>query len=219
MSRTASDIQTDNVIIFLDFEASSLLPGSWPLEVGWTAVGEVTESHLIRPNAAWVDWDPAAQAVHGLSLEHLREHGERAELVARRALDVLARPGAVVCSDAADWEQLWLDCLLQEAALPLDIKVHPASRIYQAELRRLLELAPPPEKRWHDHVMRALDTEAREILADVYAAELQRHRIRHRAGPDSEAARWILLEIRARVDARLGQDGGLRSAEAPRQDS
>ena len=205
------------MIVFLDFEASSLSPGSWPVEVGWAADGEVAESHLIRPSNAWVDWDTAAQAVHGLPLAYLREQAEPAELVGRRVLDVLASPGASVFSDAAGWEQLWLDCLLREAGLPLSIKVRPASRIYQVELRRLLELAPPPQKRWYDHVVRALDTEAKEILADVHAAELQRQRIRHRAGPDSEAAQWILLEIRGRVDARLGQGRGLDQREAPRQ--
>ena len=191
------------VIIFLDFGASSLLPGSWPVEIGWSGDGADTESHLLKPAPSWVDWSPASQAVHGISVEHLREHGRPVDLVANRVVDVLASPGNMVSSDAPAWEQLWLDCLLREAGLQVNIKVHPAVRVYQAQLRRLLELAPPPEKRWHDHVVRALEIEAREILEDTYAAELQRSRTRHRAGPDSEGMLWILLEIRARVDARL----------------
>ena len=47
-------------LVFIDFEASGLGPGTWPIEVGlaWIENGGVrTWSSLIRPEA---DWDPDA---------------------------------------------------------------------------------------------------------------------------------------------------------------
>ena len=194
-------------IIFVDLEASSLLPGSWPVEIGWAVDGGGVESHLIRPVPAWRDWDPKSEAVHGLSRDHLWGHGEPVDAVARRAVEVLSGQEVAVFSDAASWDQVWLDRLLSEAALPCDINIHPAVNIYQAELRRLLQLAPPTHLRWHEQVVRALEVESNQILQDVYAAELTRQRARHRAGPDAASMLWILHEVRGRVDARLAAAG------------
>ena len=37
------------MIVFLDFEASSLSDDSYPIEVGWAGEDGSTEQHLIRP--------------------------------------------------------------------------------------------------------------------------------------------------------------------------
>ena len=190
-------------IIFVDLEASSLLPGSWPVEIGWAVDGGGVESHLIRPPSIWRDWDPKSEAIHGISQAHLREHGEPVDVVAHRAVKVLGAPGVTVCSDAPGWDQVWLDRLLQEAGLWCDIQIHPAQRTYEAELRRLLQLAPPRHVRWHEQVVRSLEVEGNQISQDVYASELTRQRGRHRAGPDAASILWILHEVRSRVDARL----------------
>ena len=195
------------MIVFLDFEASSLLPGSWPVEIGWAFDGGGVESHLLKPEPTWTDWDAKSEAIHGLSREYLREHGELVDLVARLAVDMLAAPGVTVFSDAASWDQGWLDRLLQEAGLRQNVTVHQAASLYKTELRRLRQLAPPQEKRWHDQVVRSLEVEAQVMLQDAHAAELARVRTRHRAGPDSAAMLWILQEVRARVDARLALAG------------
>ena len=42
-------------IVILDIEASSLLPGSFPIEIGWIYEDGSGESHLIRPAPAWLD--------------------------------------------------------------------------------------------------------------------------------------------------------------------
>ena len=43
------------MILFLDFEASSLLPGSFPIEVAWVDETGQGESYLIRPHEGWLD--------------------------------------------------------------------------------------------------------------------------------------------------------------------
>ena len=60
----------------LDFEASSLTPQSWPIEIGlsWLKNGDVqTWTSLIRPAARWSfsDWSTQSGAVHGIVFEDL----------------------------------------------------------------------------------------------------------------------------------------------------
>jgi len=66
-------------MFFLDCEASSLDETySYPIEVAWGHVTTgIIRSYLINPTGieTWTDWDPAAQAVHGLSRGYLAEHG------------------------------------------------------------------------------------------------------------------------------------------------
>ena len=77
---------------FLDIEASSLSPRSYPVEIAWgdSESGEV-EAHLINPGrvAFWLDWDPASESVHGLSRPYLRRNGEEPLTVAHRANQAL----------------------------------------------------------------------------------------------------------------------------------
>lgn len=66
-------------IITIDFEASSLDDGTYPIEVGvcrWSAPDRPIEgwSTLIVPIPAWRDhgsWSPASQEVHGIRREEL----------------------------------------------------------------------------------------------------------------------------------------------------
>ena len=41
---------------FLDFEASSLEKGGFPVEVGWVLEDGAEEAHLIRPAPDWTVW-------------------------------------------------------------------------------------------------------------------------------------------------------------------
>jgi hypothetical protein len=100
--------------VIIDFEASSLpMPGSFPVEIaiGDIDTGEVT-SWLIRPTDRWLKsgfWDPNAEKVHGLSREHLREHGRPAAEVAREVRATLK--GKTLLSDYPEGEELWLGSL------------------------------------------------------------------------------------------------------------
>lgn len=102
--------------MFLDFEASSLGPDSYPIEVGWAGEDGSLESWLIRPAADWTDWDFTAEAVHGLSRERLLAAGRPHDEVARRTLEALS-PHAVYVS-APSWDGKWMSVLLRAAGLP-----------------------------------------------------------------------------------------------------
>ena len=81
--------------VYYDCEASSLT-GGCPVEIGWAWWdGEkiISESHLILPDPVWQiesSWDEQAEALHGISLERLRQEGEPAFNIARRMNDVLS---------------------------------------------------------------------------------------------------------------------------------
>lgn len=77
------------MIVFLDFEASSLARNSYPIEVGWVFEDGREESHLIRPAPGWTDWDAAAEAIHGIARDTLEREGAPHDVVARRMVEVL----------------------------------------------------------------------------------------------------------------------------------
>lgn len=123
---TAMDPDDSLRIVFVDLEASSLSPGSYPVEVGWAKpralpwgkcaieVGSV----LVRPEPAWLaagDWDPDAEALHGLVRDVLRRDG----LAAVEVCDLLDREfgGHLVVTDTGSGsvDDMWL-AVLYEAA-------------------------------------------------------------------------------------------------------
>jgi hypothetical protein len=104
------------VIVFLDFEASSLGKRGFPIEVGWVAEDGSGEGHLIRPAPEWEEWDEAAERIHGLSRDRLEREGEPHEAVARRMVEVLS--GHDLYASAPSWDGQWLSRLLRAAGLP-----------------------------------------------------------------------------------------------------
>lgn len=105
----------DRSIAFLDFEASGLGPGSWPVEVGWARWGDEAQSVLIKPHAAWAlaEWNPVAERMHGLTVERLKVQGHDVVEVC----DVLDGEliGATVYSDAPTYDGFWLTVLYDAA--------------------------------------------------------------------------------------------------------
>lgn len=101
--------------VFLDFEASSLADASYPIEVGWVFEDGQGESHLIRPADDWLDWNPGAEAIHGLSRSRLIEEGSAHDVVARRMVEVLA--GHDLFASAPSWDGKWLSVLLRRSGL------------------------------------------------------------------------------------------------------
>ena len=53
--------------LFVDFEASSLHVGSFPIEAAWVREDGVGEAHLITPEDDWHEWSYASESIHGIS--------------------------------------------------------------------------------------------------------------------------------------------------------
>lgn len=113
-------------MVFVDLEASGLLPGSFPVEVGWARPRALPNgrcaidlsSVLVRHEPKWLSsgsWDPHAEAVHGLTRDILQRDG----LPAAEVCDVLDREfGAnLVATDTGSGsvDDEWL-AVLHEAA-------------------------------------------------------------------------------------------------------
>ena len=104
------------MMVFLDFEASSLGKHSYPIEVGWAFEDGMSEAFLIRPAPGWDDWDPKAQGIHGLSRDTLVRDGTPHDVVAHRMVERLS--GHDVLASAPSWDGKWLSILLRAAGLP-----------------------------------------------------------------------------------------------------
>jgi hypothetical protein len=161
-------------VLIIDFEASGLGPGSWPIEVGiaWVEGGEVRSwSSLIRPEPVWDLnlWDMFAQDVHGIRLSDL----EGAPTAWSVAEELLARvAGRPVFSDAPEFDGRWAQRLLDAQASPDGI--------------RILELDL------------AVGAVCGERGADWAYERLERTRTPHRAGPDAERMLGAILYGRQR---------------------
>jgi hypothetical protein len=98
----------DQVPSFLDFEASSLSPQSYPIELAWSLADGSVESHLISPRGieTWTDWDPEAERIHGIPRDLLLAQGQPPSLVCRFANEQLS--GKLVYCDAPSFDGMWL---------------------------------------------------------------------------------------------------------------
>ena len=75
--------RTDRRVAILDIEASALGIRSYPIEVGVALVEGArkpikTGARIVCPTPSWRKsgtWSPASEAVHGLSVETLNQHG------------------------------------------------------------------------------------------------------------------------------------------------
>jgi hypothetical protein len=177
---------------FLDFEASSLSHDSYPIEVGWVFEDGAAEAHLIRPAPGWTDWDPTAEALHGLSRAQLQAEGEPHEAVARRTLAALT--GHELFVSAPSWDGKWMSLLLRTAGLPRHaLRVRDSDEAHRAAAAEVLrgripeaEVAP---------LAAALLGEARQAILERGA--------RHRALPDAEDELAVWREVRRLAEQEL----------------
>ncbi|USI75018.1 3'-5' exonuclease [Sphingomonas morindae] len=176
------------MLVFLDFEASSLGRNSYPIEVGWVFEDGRGEDHLIRPAPDWTDWDARAEAIHGIPRATLERDGTAHEAVAARM--VAALEGHMLCASAPSWDGKWLSVLLRAAGLP----------------RHALRLRDSDDIR-RDAILAGFGT---RIAPDarIAAAEALADRVKRAAGPpahraraDAEAERTLWLAMRAAAEA------------------
>jgi hypothetical protein len=182
--------------VFLDFEASSLGDHSYPIEVGWVLEDGSPESHLIRPARGWTDWDPRAEAIHGLSRQTLQDEGEPHDAVARRVLEALREHTVFVSAPA--WDGKWMSVLFRSAGVPRHaIRVHDSDEAHLAAAAEVLGRVC---------ARRDVTPLAKRLLLDA-RDHVARGPPRHRALPDAQQEREVWLEVRRLAEAeaqRLG---------------
>ncbi|SUE63183.1 3'-5' exonuclease [Roseomonas gilardii] len=188
------------MIFFIDIEASSLGPDSYPIEIAWVDASGRGESHLIRPASRWKDWSEDSASVHRITRPQLRAEGLPVAEVAARAHAVLA--GHEVYSDAAPWDDAWLAKLLEAGGRKrvsiLDVaELHARACLPLAE--RLQRLAGA-DRVAAAHSVQAL---AARIIAAAHEDEGRRGGVRHRALPDAESNWRIWRAIQEGVREEL----------------
>lgn len=178
------------MLAFLDFEASSLGKGGFPIEVGWVFEDGQGEGHLIRPAPGWTEWDREAEAVHGISRDMLLRDGKSHVEVAARMVQLLGDYDLV--ASAPSWDGKWLSKLLRSSGYT----------------RRTLTL------RDSDDALRELaEGILRPVIAEADLVETVDALIRkvdppsshsapaHRALADAEAERQLWLRVRTTAQA------------------
>lgn len=182
------------MLVFLDFEASSLSRTSYPIEAGWVFEDGRSESHLIRPAPGWDDWDPAAERVHGIARATLLRDGEPHDLVAARMVEVLA--GHDLRASAPSWDGKWLSRLLRAAGLPRhSLRLRGSDDANVEAAQSALRHAVPAEK---------LGVTAGNCITLLQLRD-RTGAPAHRALPDAEAERQRWLNVRAAASALAGQ--------------
>jgi len=174
------------MLVFLDFEASSLSNHSYPIEVGWVFEDGRSEDHLIRPAPNWTDWDPRAEAIHGIPRDRLVRDGAPHDFVARRMVKALT--GHDLRASAPSWDGKWLSVLLRSAGLPRDaLRLRDSDDAHRDSAAAILRPVIPAD-----------------ALASTVEALLSRVEIRspgqapaHRALADAEEERQRWIAVRA----------------------
>lgn len=179
------------MLVFLDFEASSLGKRSYPIEVAWVFEDGRCEEHLIRPAPDWQDWDPAAEAIHHIPRATLLERGAPHSEVALRMLDALT--GHDLLASAPSWDGKWLSTLLRAAGLPRHSLRLRDSETAQREAAHAALAGRIPSA--------LLAATVEDLL--VHAAMADRAQPAHRALADAreERDRWLAVRDAARARA------------------
>lgn len=157
-----------NNLIFLDFEASSLTPNSWPVEIGlsWLRDDGEVESHarFIRRHPTWSmdDWSEQSAAIHQIPYGVLETEGLEAPDAAEWFMETTQ--GRLIGTDAPEFEAKWLRRLLEIDRDPFAVNRQIARlEDFYALIHPLLS----------------------ERALDSFFERLSRLKAPHRAGPDS----------------------------------
>lgn len=167
-------------IMTIDFEASCLPRHgrSFPIEIGISDLRGTTRSWLVRPHASWANWTwtAEAQALHGLTLDHMRLHGQCADLVMAELVD--ATRGCRVVSDS-ELDTGWLDTLARAASQPVPWRIDHVTTLFDE-----------------------LNATAGEISAALAMTDRTSRR-RHRAGDDAGWLAGLISHLREIATCRL----------------
>jgi len=157
---------------FADFEATGLDPNSHPIEIAWSGpTGEIRSYLIQRDDDLWrPHWDPAAEALHGITRDDLAQWGRPAwEICVEMNTDLV---GQRVYFDGGLWDRNWLSQLFASAGL------RPAFEF--AEFQTLIGSLGPIDEQSRAHIEAQVQ---RELFGQS----------EHRAGRDTlYLQRWYL---------------------------
>jgi hypothetical protein len=186
-------------IAFLDFEASSLSKHGYPIEVAWVLSNGEEESHLIRPDATWIDWDLKAETIHGLSRERLHAEGAPVADVARRMMSALT--GYALYATAPSWDGKWLSRLLRTAGLPRHaLRLQDTEEVHRQTMHEVLLGMSIPAALY--------DGLIKEVLSQAQRQDDELGPAEHRALADARREQRLWLDIRHRTQELAGRLGG-----------
>jgi hypothetical protein len=184
------------MLVFLDFEASSLARHSYPIEVAWVFEDGTSEAHLIRPAPQWDDWDASAEAIHHIPRETLLREGTPHDALARRMIAELA--GHDLTASAPSWDGKWLSALLRAAGLPRhSLRLRDTDEVQRDAARAILRECVAPDR---------LEAEVEKIRLRALAARPDVP-MAHRALADAQEERERWLAVRALAKQHRGADG------------
>lgn len=188
MSRKA---KLDWPVRIIDFEASSLEDGSYPIEVGlavWPREDDPVSvwSALIRPTDEWRGfghWSVESRRVHGITMSELMAAGAPPEEVAAILNEKLG-DGVVWC-DGGPYDAFWLKALFKAAGLQPEFVLG----------------------NWHG-LLRTLPERCRARAMDF----LEESPSRHRAGADAEQ---LAMALAAGMSAGRARAARLERVKLP----
>lgn len=128
-------MQTSNLPLILDFEASGFGRGSYPIEVGLALADGSTYCSLIQPLPEWDHWCPEGERTHGITREKLQNHGKPVELVAEELNSLLHNN--VVYTDGWGFDQTWLALLFHHADRFIRFRLEPLQKLLSEEQKQL----------------------------------------------------------------------------------
>lgn len=172
------------MLVFLDFEASSLTKHSYPIEIAWVFEDGRSRTFLIRPAPGWTDWSAKAEAIHGIPRELLEHEGAEITVIVQEMMETLI--GADLVASAPSWDGKWLSALLRSGGLPRHtLRLRKSDEAFREAARASNA---------------ALTEEEIAVLAEAIIQETEPGVPAHRALPDAvlEWERWKAVRERAR---------------------
>jgi hypothetical protein len=167
--------------LFLDYEASSLFAGSYPIEAGYSRL-DLPEpiSFLITPHETWRSaiWDANAEKIHGIPRVLLDAEGVSTEEACRRL--TAATHGRPVISDHPKVETEWSERLFDAHGLRVPFVVDSFE-----------------DYLWHRAEADGIDPGEAFFVLHAHAHHFKSV---HRAGPDSFRMTEV---VRATVDRKF----------------
>lgn len=152
---------------WLDVEASSLRPNSYPIEVGYTLPVSGSDGVLINPMDHWTDWSSQSESIHGINRDFLVQAGEDPHDAAEKINQALS--GYLVLSDCSEYDSLWLNRLHIDTGIPMEFEI---VSIYQMLPRQIRANFTAAKARAQKHLKLRLHRAENDALIQQHATKI-----------------------------------------------